>query len=141
MRRQNARSLYRTAECAVLLYWYKLLVAYLPYATWKKTLFNARSGTTGGNTPGDPEAIVRAFKIAKRNSGISTTCLQRSLALYTVLRRRHIPAKLVIGVDALDRFPECHAWVETDGRMLLEDPLTSSKYLPFSDRQQAGRSH
>jgi hypothetical protein len=48
-----------------------------------------------------------------------TRCLTRSLVLLAMLGRRGIVGRLVIGVRAAPRFG-AHAWVELDGRPLLQ---------------------
>lgn len=47
-------------------------------------------------------------------------CLPRSTALFLFLRRLGLPARHQIGVE---RYPmSMHAWVECDGRLVLDDP-------------------
>ena len=49
-------------------------------------------------------------------------CLEQSLALYALLRRRGVPADLRVGVQV---YPfHAHAWVELDGAPLNEDAET-----------------
>jgi hypothetical protein len=54
-------------------------------------------------------------------------CLVRSLVLMSMLSRRGIASRLVIGVDTADRF-SAHAWVESGDRHLLS-PLEDSSRL------------
>jgi Transglutaminase-like superfamily len=54
-------------------------------------------------------------------------CLVRSLVLTSMLSRRGISSRLVIGVDNGDRF-SAHAWVESGDRPMLE-PLDQSSRL------------
>lgn len=53
-------------------------------------------------------------------------CLEQSLALYVLLRRRGVPAELCLGVQA---YPfQAHAWVELDGRPVNEDAEVVEKF-------------
>lgn len=111
---------------------YRALVAYLPYGFWKRKLLVAQAKPAFADFDiKDADKVLRAFNIALKNLKLSTTCLQRSMALQSMLRHRNVPAHVVIGVARNQRFPECHAWVEANGRILFEDPRISSEYLPF----------
>jgi hypothetical protein len=54
-------------------------------------------------------------------------CLQRSAATVCLLRRRGIPAQLVIGTQKLPF--KAHAWVEVDGCVVNDKPYTPEMYL------------
>ena len=49
------------------------------------------------------------------------TCLVRAIALELLLRRSGRPAELRIGVAKEAGELKAHAWVEAEGRLLLED--------------------
>ena len=70
----------------------------------------------------DPTTIrrtCRAMDRAARSYVKRAWCLQRSAACVCLLRRRGVPAELVLGVRT---FPfGAHAWVEHDGRILNDD--------------------
>lgn len=51
---------------------------------------------------------------------VDSSCLLKSLTLSRMLARRGIDSVLVIGVDAPGEDFGAHAWVEVDGRALLE---------------------
>ncbi len=53
-------------------------------------------------------------------------CLEQSLALYLLLRRRGVPAELRLGVQAYPFY--AHAWVELDGEPVNEDRETVDKF-------------
>ncbi len=56
-------------------------------------------------------------------------CLEQSLALFLLLRRRGVPAELRIGVQP---FPfAAHAWVEHDGRPINEPEDFVTRLAPF----------
>jgi hypothetical protein len=52
-------------------------------------------------------------------------CLMRSLVLTSVLARRGVPSRVVIGVQAGDEFG-AHAWVEHEGEPVL--PTSQDEY-------------
>jgi hypothetical protein len=53
-------------------------------------------------------------------------CLEQSLALYVLLRRRGVPAELRVGVQV---YPfHAHAWVELDGEPVNEDRELVEKF-------------
>ena len=55
-------------------------------------------------------------------------CLPRSLAIFVLLRRRGVPARLHIGVK---RFPfAAHAWVECLGEV-LDDSIHDWRHEPY----------
>lgn len=59
-------------------------------------------------------------------------CLEQSLALTWLLRRRGVPAELRIGVQARPFY--AHAWVEVDGRALNEPTDLPKVLTPFALR-------
>lgn len=71
----------------------------------------------------DPALHARAVDRAAKGVGCGT-CLSKSLALHTLLRRRGIDTRLRLGVrkDQASGI-RAHAWLELDG-------------LPISDRQE-----
>jgi hypothetical protein len=56
-------------------------------------------------------------------------CLEQSLALYLLLRRRGVLAELRLGVTPSPF--HAHAWVEVDGAPVNEDEETVAKFLPM----------
>jgi hypothetical protein len=70
---------------------------------------------------GDAIAIAKAMESAVRHLPLRTTCLDRSRALYSMLRAHGCPAELRIGAHREDGTLTAHAWVEHDGVPLLDD--------------------
>lgn len=58
-------------------------------------------------------------------------CLERSLLLWTLLRRRGIESELKIGVATEESTMRAHAWVEIDGEPINEQPQISEKFAAF----------
>ncbi len=58
-------------------------------------------------------------------------CLEQSLALYVLLRRRGIPVDLRLGVQP---YPfTAHAWLELNGNALNEHPEVIRQFVPLQD--------
>ncbi|MGH9690435.1 MAG: lasso peptide biosynthesis B2 protein [Candidatus Acidiferrales bacterium] len=64
--------------------------------------------------------IARTLAATERHLFFRANCLERSLALWWLLRRRGIPAELRIGGRKENDQFEAHAWVEWNGAVLSE---------------------
>jgi hypothetical protein len=77
------------------------------------------------------ELIARMAAAAARNVFFGTNCLEQSLVLWWLLRRRGIAAELRIGArKELERF-EAHAWVEVDSVVLNTTGVEHLHFIPF----------
>jgi hypothetical protein len=56
-------------------------------------------------------------------------CLEQSLTLYWLLRRRGVQVSLRLGVNPY-RF-RAHAWIEYDGKAIEEDPESIAALSPL----------
>ena|ERR1700730_13902084 len=92
------------------------------------------------NSAGNSDAKdIAERKIARMASATAhylpfrTNCLEQSLVLWWLLRRRGIPADLKIGArKEADRF-EAHAWVEFDGGVIGSPGEEHMHFVPFAD--------
>jgi hypothetical protein len=66
--------------------------------------------------------------MVKRATGIEGTCLSRSFALWTLLRRRGLETQLQIGYRKKDGKFEGHAWLEYQGNPINEAPGVIATY-------------
>jgi Transglutaminase-like superfamily len=67
-------------------------------------------------------ALARAMLHASHRVPFATTCLDRAVALWWLLSGESIAATLRIGVrKSGDARIRAHAWVEHDGRVLLDE--------------------
>jgi hypothetical protein len=71
-------------------------------------------------------------RAAERNHPGTVTCLQRSLALQSVLHRRGMPSTLVFGVRNGKEGPEAHAWIEANGVVLNDTPDVARRFPAFA---------
>jgi hypothetical protein len=83
--------------------------------------------------PVDPLAeatrISRLVSMAADRSPVPATCLSRSLALWLLLRRHGVEARICLGVRAGTEQPHAHAWVEYQGRPLNETVDVRNRFL------------
>jgi hypothetical protein len=75
--------------------------------------------------------IVRATQSVERNLPFPPNCLERSLALWWMLRGEGFPAELHIGARQGPQGFEAHAWVEDGGRVLNDSPDVHRHYARF----------
>ena len=55
-------------------------------------------------------------------------CLVRSLLLFWLLKARGEPAELLIGVSKETSGLQSHAWIETQGKILVDRPEVAGSY-------------
>jgi Transglutaminase-like superfamily len=104
-----------------------------------KRLFNRFSSFPSGRRglreiPGKKQLaarIVRAARSAELHGIGHPSCLERSLALWCLLRRNGIEAELQIGAQTGPKEFTAHAWVEWDGAVLNDSPDVRKDYVRF----------
>src|SRR3984885_5239219 len=102
--------------------WRSLLLWTVPRNTEIPTKNDSHSTVTG---------VLRMEEAAARNLFVTTNCLEQSLVLWWLLRRRGIAADLRIGArKEFDRF-EAHAWVEADSAVLNDATAEHRHFVPF----------
>ena len=95
-----------------------------PSVAWAR-----RHGAQGAGAGLAPEEVERAayhVAVAAAFFPGRAVCLEQSLALYVLLRRRGVPAELRLGVQVYPFY--AHAWVELHGEPLNEDRETVEKF-------------
>jgi len=80
---------------------------------------------------GQTEKILRAARSVEQNAPFQANCLDRSLALWWMLRLGGIPADLHIGGRKSGKNFEAHAWVECGGQVLNDDADVHKHYARF----------
>jgi Transglutaminase-like superfamily len=113
------------------------------FRRWKAAIEWLTPVTPDG-TPafGQPEiefahAIANWEAAAARHLPLTTNCLDRSITLWWLLRRRGVAADLRIGGRKENGVFEAHAWVELEGAVV--DTMGSDRYefVPFESRMIA----
>jgi hypothetical protein len=74
---------------------------------------------------------VRMVNAAARHAWRGSTCLEKSVAIWSLLRQQGIVSELRIGARKLDGRFEAHAWVERDGEALNEPQQEHRHYATF----------
>jgi hypothetical protein len=96
-----------------------------------------RAGRSSAMGSGHRSSAISANRIlqleaaAARNLFFSTNCLEQSLVLWSILRRRGFAADLKFGARKEAGQFEAHAWVELNGRALNDETDSPSKFVPF----------
>jgi hypothetical protein len=107
------------------------------FRRWKSVLAHLAPSANTTARQQDPsqrnsaEVIARLVAAAARNVFFGTNCLEQSLVLWWLLRRRGISALLRIGArKEFNRF-EAHAWVEVDGAALDNAGAEHLHFVPL----------
>jgi hypothetical protein len=87
-----------------------------------------RPAVEGGQADAVVRSAVRAVAVVVRRRPLRAKCLPRSLALWSLLRRRGVDAEVVIGVRPGGVPLDAHAWVERDGVALNETPEIVARF-------------
>ncbi len=74
---------------------------------------------------------AKLVDIASRRGLFTANCLQRSLALWFLLKQEGINCCLRIGTRKVNDMFEAHAWVEVDGFVINDDDTIMKTYTPF----------
>ena len=75
--------------------------------------------------------VTRMVAAAAAHGPYRANCLQRSVALWWLLRRRGLTSELRIGTRTHAGRFEAHAWVEFDGMVLNESRDVLARFTPF----------
>jgi hypothetical protein len=104
--------------------WERVLAVFAPPAS---TTVPARSASVQESAL----LIAQMQEAAVRNLFFRANCLEQSLVLWWLLRRRGTDAVLRIGARKdSDRF-EAHAWVELDSQVLNDAAAEHRHFVPF----------
>lgn len=110
-------------KAALLVEAIKLGMRLLPFRTLRRLLARAADAPLGvgqAKHGTSAERVAWAVGVASRHTPGIKTCLAQALAAQVLLARRGHPALVRIGVVRGDRERfEAHAWVESEGRVLL----------------------
>lgn len=120
----------------VLIPWAAVYVRLFGVRKWERAAReNAESNAGAGQTDNGQLAVARAaarmIEAASRNGIARGNCLSKSVALWWLLKRKDISAKLRIGARKAGRELEAHAWVELDGQILNDADDVRDSYAAF----------
>lgn len=91
----------------------------------------ARKIERSETAPAQALRISHLVELAARSGVYPANCLQRSLALWWMLRRRGIQCELQFGTRKADGRFEAHAWIEVAGIVLNDRDDVRLCYAPF----------
>lgn len=98
---------------------------------WLAPLAGGRAEIEGEGIWQQADMIARLVTVAAWHGPYSPNCLQRSLTLWWLLRRRAIPSDLYIGVRKRANQFEAHAWVEHENRVLNDATDIRRQFISF----------
>jgi Transglutaminase-like superfamily len=104
--------------------WERVLAVFAPSA-------NATAREHNASQQESALAIARLTEAAARNVFLRTNCLEQSLVLCWLLRRRGIAADLRIGARKDSSGFEAHAWVEQNSQVLNDAAAEHRHFVPF----------
>jgi len=79
-------------------------------------------------SPKNPERLYQLVRWASLLHLLPMACLERSLALQWMLRRRGVNAQLEIGAHKVSEGISAHAWVEVNGQVVGESEEISERF-------------
>ncbi len=85
------------------------------------------------NEPLSAERIAWIVRVAAEKGPHYARCLEQSLVLNWLLRRRGVDAHIMFGARKLNEQMEAHAWVEVNGATLDEDEGMYRDFLPINE--------
>lgn len=83
------------------------------------------------STIDDARHVARLVRVAATHNLYVANCLQRSIVLWWLLRRRGVPSEMRFGCRAGDHGLEAHAWVECGGQVIGDRPDICERFVPF----------
>lgn len=108
-----------------------LAVHLLPFSWWRSRLNSRPPSRSSGNGIDQVNRIVWAVEVAARHVP-GATCLVQSIVGAEMLRHAGHQAEIHVGVSARpDQALRAHAWVESEGLILLGGEDSASQYTPL----------
>lgn len=107
-------------------------VRLLPFSWWRSRLNPKPSSRSARSGQDQVDRIVWAVEVAARHVP-GATCLVQSVVGAEMLRQAGHQAEIHVGVNGRpDQALRAHAWVESEGRILLGGEGSASQYVPLS---------
>lgn len=117
-----------------------LLLPAFRFGLWLLGLRRWRQFTVGrlGTVPAaadlaHAQSVGQMVNLAAGFGPWRANCLARSLLLEWMLRRHGVPVALRIGVRRQADALEAHAWVESNGVPVNDEPDIAERFTPFAD--------
>jgi hypothetical protein len=104
--------------------WERVLAVFAPTV-------NTTGPAQGASVQKSALLVAKMQEAAARNLFFRANCLEQSLVLCWLLRRRGIDAVLRIGARKESERFEAHAWVELDSQVLNDASAEHRHFVPF----------
>jgi len=98
----------------------------------ERTLRKKTAAVQTISTVDEAQHVARLVRIAARRNLFPANCLQRSIVLWWLLRRRGIRSEIQFGCRAGDEGLEMHAWVECEGQVIGDRDDIRERFAPFA---------
>lgn len=124
-------------QAAVVLPLTKAGLRLFGFRRWKAVMEKCSPAAPSRQTPSAQaqreatERAVRAVRSAQVHGPANPNCLERSMTLWWMLRRRGVDGELHIGARKEAGKFEAHAWVELDGQVLNDSAEVHQHYARF----------
>lgn len=103
----------------------------LPFQIWRQLVAEMRQTTHKRQKTQSVDKVVWAVAVASRYMPGGVKCLARALATQVLLGQRGYQAQLHIGVAKGEGGLEAHAWVESQGRVVIGGLKDLGRYTPL----------
>lgn len=138
----NERGIVLEAAAALPVAWIALRIAGagIRKAALARAGFHASATAAGSNASSElaeAQRIARLQAATARNFFLRATCLEQSLVLRWMLRRRGMTPVLCIGARKEANQFEAHAWVELNGTALEAGEAPHPHFVPFRSRGES----
>ena len=112
----------------------------LSFQTMRRLLIGTGQKTAGRRHTDQSSANRIAWAVRTASRYIPTaTCLPQALAVYVLFRQQGYPAQLHIGVAKGEGEKlQAHAWVESQGRIVVGGSRDVSRYTPLPSLEGKG---
>jgi hypothetical protein len=126
-----------TAEALVVVLGTRIAVSLVPGPVLARWVRRAAS-TTGTEAGGEPGSVVQTVCAAVRRASVrvpGATCLVQALSGWIMLRRRHLAARMELGIDKRTDTVAAHAWLVVDERVVLGGQDARARFVVLETRE------
>ncbi len=100
-------------------------------AFFERTIRRPTEAEQSDSTLDEARRIARLVRIAATRSLYAANCLQRSIVLWWLLRRRGVTSDIRFGCRVGENGWEAHAWVECRDQVIGDSADVRERFAPF----------
>ncbi|MBN1607858.1 MAG: lasso peptide biosynthesis B2 protein [Polyangiaceae bacterium] len=129
-----------TAEALLVVLGTRIAVGALPTRALSRWVSRAMRAN-GGRSAEPPPVVARVTQAVRRASlrVPGATCLVQALAGWLMLERRHVPARIDVGVQKQADELRAHAWLVVAQRIVLGGEDARARYVTLGSHGSTGR--